>query len=50
MKIYFIFGIYRLKKVYKKQEIRNKLEVIKEQKKYEVKKIIRKKNEKFKIK
>ena len=50
MKIHFIFETYRLKKAHEKQEIRKKLEVIEEQKEYEVKKIIKKKKRKFKIK
>ena len=50
MKIYFIFGIHRLKRVHEKQKIRKQLEVTKKQKEYEVKKIIKEKNEKFKIK
>ena len=50
MKIHFIFGIHRLKEIHEKQKTRKKLEVIKEQKEYEVEKITEEKNKKFKIK
>ena len=50
MKVYFIFETYRLKKAHEKQETRKEPEITKEQKKYEVEKITKEKNEKFKIK
>ena len=50
IKIHFIFRIHQLKKVYREQETREELEVTEEQKKYEVEKITREKNRKFRIK
>ena len=51
MRVYSIFEIHRLKKTHKEQDnTRKELKVTKEQKKYEVKKIIKKKNKKFRIK
>ena len=50
MKVHSIFKTYRLKKVHEKQETRKESEITEEQKKFEIEKIIREKDGKFKIK
>ena len=50
MKIHSIFETHRLKKTHEKQETRKESEVTKEQKKYEVERITKEKNKKFRIK
>ena len=40
MKIHFIFGTYRLKKIYEQQHQKKESTIVKDQQKYEVERII----------
>ena len=50
MKIYFIFNIHRLKKLYKEHQNQENLKIVKDQQKYEIEKITKERDNKFRIK
>ena len=50
MKIHFIFNIHRLKKVHREHQDQENPKVLKDQQEYEVEKITKERNNKFRIK